>query len=65
MKYKCQFNDSVTEIEVDADYYKKEYNPNSRTFEYIFYFVTSGEEHAVFLIPTLWLVGDPVEVKES
>lgn len=48
--------------QVEADFYKKEYNPKSDTYEYKFY---SDKGEVVKIVPILWLDywnGSPKEV---
>lgn len=64
--YRCTFGDETPDVDIDADHYQKILNPKSRTYEYHFY---SDEKESdlthLITIPALFLVGDPVEVKES
>jgi hypothetical protein len=53
--FEYKFGDGTKE-RVDAYYYKKEFNPRSESYEYIFY---SDEDRVVRTVPELWL--DPVD----
>ena len=48
------YTDGTTE-RVEASYYKKVYNPNSDTYEYVF---RDENDKQVRLVPELWL--DPI-----